>query len=172
MILNSALLLQIAPLPTNMRPKISFRPGQHAVTTSKISNGQTDLTKKTKLPPALVAKNIAHRCGVWLHPAVPIQPPASAPVTNRRRLNIFYSGRVQGVGFRYAVKTVAAGFEIAGCVRNLPDGRVELVAEGTRAELAAFRAAIPDAGLAGFIHREEVSWGETQNEFRGFEISR
>jgi acylphosphatase len=172
MILNSALLLQIAPLPTNVRPKVRFRPGQHAVTTSKISNGQTDLTKKTKLPPAPAAKNIAHRHGVWLHPAVPIQPPASAPVTNRRRLNIFYSGRVQGVGFRYAVKTVAAGFEIAGLVRNLPDGRVELIAEGARAELAAFHAAIPDAGLAGFIHGEEVSWGETQNEFRGFEISR
>jgi acylphosphatase len=172
MILNSALLLQIAPLPTKVRPKVCFRPGQHGVTTSKISNGQTDLTKKTKLPPAPAAKNIAHHRRVWLHPAVPIQPPASAPVANRRRLNIFYSGRVQGVGFRYAVKTVAAGFEIAGRVRNLPDGRVELIAEGARGELAAFRAAIPDAGLAGFIHGEEVSWGETQNEFRGFEISR
>ena len=47
-------------------------------------------------------------------------------------MEIFYSGRVQGVGFRYTAKTVAAGFEITGTVRNLPDGRVELVAEGAR----------------------------------------
>jgi acylphosphatase len=87
----------------------------------------------------------------------------SAPTTDRRRLNIFYSGRVQGVGFRYTVKTVAAGFEIAGHVRNLPDGRVEL---------EAFRAAIRAEGLAGFIRDEQVSWGEMKSEFRGFEISR
>jgi acylphosphatase len=118
------------------------------------------------------AKNIAPRPRLWLHPIVPIQPPASTPVANRRRLNIFYSGRVQGVGFRYTVKTVAAGFEIAGIVRNLPDGRVELAAEGTRAELAAFREAINGAGLAGFIRDERVDWTEAKNEFSGFEISR
>jgi acylphosphatase len=93
-------------------------------------------------------------------------------VTNRSRLNIFYSGRVQGVGFRHAVKTVVAGFEISGIVRNLPDGRVELIAEGARAELAAFREAILGAGLAGFIRDEQVSWAAAQNEFSGFEISR
>ena len=103
---------------------------------------------------------------------MPTQPPATTPVASRCRLNIFYSGRVQGIGFRYTVKTVAAGFEVAGTVRNLTDGRVELVAEGTRAELEAFRAAIRVEGLAGFIHDEAVTWGETKNEFRGFEISR
>lgn len=85
---------------------------------------------------------------------------------------MFYSGHVQGVGFRYTAKTVATGFEIAGIVRNLPDGRVELVAEGSRAELEAFRAAILDAGLAGFIRDEQVTWADAKNEFRGFEITR
>jgi acylphosphatase len=103
---------------------------------------------------------------------VPIQSPVSAPATSRHRLNIFYSGRVQGVGFRYAVKNVAAGFEVAGLVRNLPDGRVELIVEGAREELEAFRAAICDEGLAGFIRDEQLSWAAAQNEFRGFEISR
>ncbi len=56
--------------------------------------------------------------------------------------------------FRYTVKTVAAGCEITGLVRNLPDGRVELITEGTREELEAFRAAIRDEGLAGFIQDE------------------
>lgn len=85
-------------------------------------------------------------------------------------MKIHYSGHVQGVGFRYTVKTVAAGFEIAGTVRNLPDGRVELLAEGAREELEAFHQAIRGAGLAGFIRDENVTWSEAQSEFRGFEI--
>ena len=93
-------------------------------------------------------------------------------VANRCRVEIFYSGRVQGVGFRYAAKSIAAGFEVSGIVRNLPDGRVELVAEGAREELEAFRAAIRDAGLRSFIRNETVTWSTAQNEFRGFEIVR
>jgi len=91
---------------------------------------------------------------------------------NRSRLHIFYSGHVQGVGFRFTVRTVAAGFEVTGVVKNLPDGRVELVAEGDRKELEAFRTAIPDAGLAACIRHEDASWSEAQGEFRGFEIVR
>ncbi len=87
-------------------------------------------------------------------------------------MTVLFSGRVQGVGFRYTAKTVAAGFQITGAVRNLPDGRVELVAEGARAELEAFHAALPDAGLAGFIRDEQVIWADAKNEFRGFEIAR
>jgi acylphosphatase len=85
---------------------------------------------------------------------------------------IFYSGHVQGVGFRYTTKTVAAGFELTGTVRNLPDGRVELIAEGERAELEAFRAAVRDAGLSGLIRDETVTWIDAQNTLRGFEIVR
>ncbi len=102
---------------------------------------------------------------------MPTKPSANAP-TVKRRLNVFYSGRVQGVGFRYTVKTVAAGFDVAGVIRNLPDGRVELVAEGTHEELAAFHEAILGAGLAGFIRDEQVSWADAKNEYIGFEISR
>jgi acylphosphatase len=133
--------------------------------------GQTDSSKKRKKV-CRPAKNIAPRHRVWLHPVVRIQPPAIASNSNRCRLHVFYSGRVQGVGFRYTTKTVATGFEISGTVRNLPDGRVELIAEGARAELEAFRAAIRDEGLAGFIRDEQVTWADAQNEFRGFDISR
>jgi len=90
---------------------------------------------------------------------------------NRRQMHIFYSGHVQGVGFRYTVKQVAGGFEVAGTVRNLPDGRVELVAEGNVDELKAFRQAIRDEGLDHFIRDEQMEWGEAQG-LRGFEISR
>jgi acylphosphatase len=85
-------------------------------------------------------------------------------------MQIFYSGRVQGVGFRYTVKTVVSGFEVTGIVRNLADGRVEVIAEGRRDELNAFRQAIRESGLESFIDDEEVIWGEPANNFRGFEI--
>ena len=87
-------------------------------------------------------------------------------------MQVYYSGNVQGVGFRYTVKTVATGFDLAGTVRNLPDGRVELIAEGEKGELEEFRAAIRDSGLDHFVQKEEVNWGEAQDDFRGFEIVR
>ena len=87
-------------------------------------------------------------------------------------MTVLYSGHVQGVGFRYTTKTVATGFDITGMVRNLSDGRVELVAEGSRAELDAFREALHDAGLAGFIRDEQVDWADAKSLFKGFEIVR
>jgi len=87
-------------------------------------------------------------------------------------MTIRYAGRVQGVGFRLTTCGVATGYEVTGTVRNLPDGRVEIVAEGDREELDAFRAAIPAAGLQGFIRDEQVTWGPALGGFRGFEIIR
>lgn len=90
----------------------------------------------------------------------------------RTRIQVLYSGTVQGVGFRYSVKSVANGFEVTGTVRNLADGRVELLAEGPKDELEAFRQGIRDSGLEHFIQKEDVNWNEAKNEFRGFEIVR
>ena len=87
-------------------------------------------------------------------------------------MTVWYSGRVQGVGFRFAARQVAMGFEAVGTVRNLEDGRVELTAEGQQAELEAFLAGIRDSGLRRFIRDERVSWGEASGEFKGFEIVR
>lgn len=89
---------------------------------------------------------------------------------NRCRLRIFYSGRVQGVGFRYTVKALTPGFDVTGRIRNLLDGRVELIAEGAKSELEALQLAIRGSGLGSLIRQEEASWSEAQNEFRGFEI--
>ncbi len=85
-------------------------------------------------------------------------------------MRVIYSGRVQGVGFRYTVKSVVTGYEVMGTVRNLDDGRVELLAEGERDELEAFRQAIRDAGLGRLIADEDDQWGEATGEFRGFQI--
>lgn len=87
-------------------------------------------------------------------------------------MQILYSGRVQGVGFRYAVRTLAAGYEVTGRVRNLADGRVELTAEGKKSELDAFRDAIHDAGLAANIRNEDTNWTDAEGSFNGFAIER
>jgi acylphosphatase len=89
----------------------------------------------------------------------------------RERVTNFYSGRVQGVGFRYTVKTVATGFEVSGTVRNLDDGRVELIAEAPKQELEEFLVAIRDSEVGRFIKNEQTVWSDAKNEFRGFEIA-
>jgi acylphosphatase len=66
-------------------------------------------------------------------------------VMQRECCRVFYSGRVQGVGFRYTASNVARGFDVAGYVRNLPDGRVELLAEGAPAEIDEFLRAIRES---------------------------
>lgn len=84
---------------------------------------------------------------------------------------IYYSGRVQGVGFRYTVKSLVAGYDVTGTVRNLPDGRVELVAEGEKSELTDFHQAVRDSGLGRLIRDERAFWSDATGEFRGFEIA-
>ena len=79
---------------------------------------------------------------------------------NLVRVNVHYSGRVQGVGFRYIVKSLVPGYEVLGTVKNLPDGRVEMVAEGQQVELEDFLQAIRDSGLRRNIQDEELVWGE------------
>jgi acylphosphatase len=91
---------------------------------------------------------------------------------SRQRVNVFYTGRVQGVGFRYTAKTRANGFEVAGTVRNLADGRVELIAEGSRQELEDFLADIRDSEVGRFIKDEQVAWSEAKQDLKGFEIVR
>lgn len=64
----------------------------------------------------------------------------SASDAVRRR--VLYSGRVQGVGFRMTCAELARGFDVGGFVRNLPDGTVELEAEGPEDEVAGLLGAI------------------------------
>jgi acylphosphatase len=84
-------------------------------------------------------------------------------------VHIIYTGRVQGVGFRYQTLHIARGYDVAGFVRNLPDGRVELEAEGEPAELDAFAEALR-IQMDGFIRGEERSSGQREPSFRGFDI--
>lgn len=87
-----------------------------------------------------------------------------------KTIQVFYEGRVQGVGFRYTARRVAAGFDIAGYVRNLPDGRVELVASGEPGEVDDFLAALRASELAGHIGSEATAEIAAPAGLRGFEI--
>jgi acylphosphatase len=86
-------------------------------------------------------------------------------------VQVFYEGRVQGVGFRYCVRQLACGFEVTGWVRNLPDGRVELQACGEAAELEAFLCAILESEVKAHIKRTETH-PVTAFTAKGFEIAR
>jgi acylphosphatase len=83
---------------------------------------------------------------------------------------IFYEGRVQGVGFRFTVKQIARGFDVTGWVRNLDDGRVELQATGDAAEVDAFLAAIAESELKSHIKQSVVHAIPPPPGMRGFEI--
>lgn len=86
------------------------------------------------------------------------------------RRTVLYRGRVQGVGFRWTAVQLARGFQIGGHVRNLADGRVELVAEGESAEVAAFCDALRQR-MAGYIHAADASDGPATERFRGFDVA-
>jgi len=83
-----------------------------------------------------------------------------------KRLHVFYSGYVQGVGFRYIARNTASGLGLTGWVRNLPDGRVELVCEGKEKKLKTFL----DDITKEFPVDAQVSWEEAAGGFTGFEI--
>jgi acylphosphatase len=68
---------------------------------------------------------------------------------------VVYAGTVQGVGFRYTTRALAQNFAVTGFVRNLPDGNVELVAEGEQAEVQRFLDAL-DRKMARYIQERRV----------------
>jgi len=85
-------------------------------------------------------------------------------------LQVFYEGRVQGIGFRWTVRHIATGFDVTGWVRNLADGRVELQVNGEESEVLAFVDAIKNSELASHIRHQQESRLQTGPNVRGFEI--
>ena len=83
---------------------------------------------------------------------------------------VLYAGQVQGVGFRYTTRGLAGGYAVTGFVRNLPDGQVELVAEGEAEELDRFLDALGKE-MAEYIAARQV-FDVPLHEFEGFEIRR
>ncbi|MFL6521772.1 MAG: acylphosphatase [Chthoniobacterales bacterium] len=85
-------------------------------------------------------------------------------------VQVFYEGNVQGVGFRWSVRNIAKGFDVTGSVRNLCDGRVELLVTGDDGEVRAFLDAILQSELRAHIKKHSESPLAEPPAFRGFEI--
>jgi acylphosphatase len=83
--------------------------------------------------------------------------------------SVFFSGHVQGVGFRYSVLETAREFEVAGYVSNLADGRVQLEAEGSESEIGRFLEAVQEK-MHGYIRKMDRSGRRRLAQFSGFVI--
>jgi acylphosphatase len=86
-----------------------------------------------------------------------------------KRYTVYFAGRVQGVGFRYNTSVIARRHDVTGYVRNCPDGRVELVAEGRPSELDGFLREVREHFFSN-IRDERKDIQESTGEFTGFDI--
>lgn len=91
--------------------------------------------------------------------------------TDAQRKHCYYSGRVQGIGFRYTACNLAIGYDVTGFVRNLKDGRVELVAEGPECECTQFLNAIRER-MGKYIQEAQQNDEPATGEYQQFAISR
>ena len=87
-----------------------------------------------------------------------------------QRIHVYYVGRVQGVGFRLPAEETAHELRVLGWVKNLRDGRVELIAEAEEATLRRFLNAIRTGPMKNFIQHVEISWSDASNVFDDFQI--
>jgi acylphosphatase len=86
------------------------------------------------------------------------------------RRHVYYSGDVQGVGFRHVATSVARGWAVTGWVRNLVDGRVEILAEGDEADVAGFLAEVAEA-MNGYIRDVRILEEAAAGEFSAFRVT-
>ncbi len=91
---------------------------------------------------------------------------------DRARLHLVVSGLVQGVWYRQSTVDAVAGLGLAGWIRNLPDGRVEALAEGARPALEALLAACRRGPPAARVSGVEVEWGEARGDLGPFAVRR
>ncbi len=91
--------------------------------------------------------------------------------TPTHRCRVLYSGHVQGVGFRFNAVRRSASFDVVGFVKNLPDGRVELVAEGKKQEIERFLDSIQET-MSERIREQLTDWLEPTGRYAQFEIRR
>lgn len=87
----------------------------------------------------------------------------------QKQLHVFFSGRVQGVGFRFTVQRIATDLGISGWVKNLYDGRVEVVAEQEDKVLKSF-VEQTERYFKNDIKNKQISWSDVTGLFKEFEI--
>ena len=87
-----------------------------------------------------------------------------------KQLHVFWLGRVQGVGFRYTTESVALELGVKGWVRNLPDGRVEAMCEGSETILKQFLEKMAGGSMKRYIQSAEAHWEKASGQFDDFQI--
>jgi len=87
-----------------------------------------------------------------------------------RRAEIAIAGRVQGVFYRYSTKEMANRFHLTGSVRNLPDGRVQVICEGIEEDIASLIEWCKHGPRGAVVENVEVDWKEYVGDFKDFRI--
>lgn len=87
------------------------------------------------------------------------------------RLEAIVSGRVQGVSFRYATRQLAHELKLLGWVRNLPDGRVQVLAEGERSALQSLLDFLYEGPRGAQVKQVDFAWRAPEGNLEGFSIS-
>lgn len=87
------------------------------------------------------------------------------------QVHAIVDGRVQGVGFRFFVKTVADELNLTGWVRNKMDGRVEVLAEGSRVALEELLATLKRGSHSSFVTEVIVDWNPASQVYKRFSIA-
>jgi len=101
---------------------------------------------------------------------VVLQGAARTVAAGTKRVHVFLSGRVQGVGFRAFTQRSAAGLKVVGFVRNLADGRVEMVAEGPEAAIDALVAKVRKGPRSARVEKVDLKAEPPAGGFGTFEI--
>ena len=91
-------------------------------------------------------------------------------MNDKVRAHLYISGTVQGVFFRAHTRSIAQGLNLTGWVKNLPDGRVEVTAEGTRDRIMEFIRWCHKGPAMASVDSVEVYWEEATGEFMDFGI--
>ena len=89
---------------------------------------------------------------------------------SHKRMHVFYSGHVQGVGFRFTARNVASRMGLTGWVKNLRDSKVELVCEGEEEDLKDFLNAVNNEFAEHYIVDADITWEKSTQEFANFDI--
>jgi acylphosphatase len=87
----------------------------------------------------------------------------------KKQARVYYSGRVQGVGFRFTAQDIARGLGVCGWVKNLPDGRVEILAEAEEDVLADFLSRLQHY-FSRYIQDADTQLGAASGEYKNFSI--
>ncbi len=92
-------------------------------------------------------------------------------VDQTAQLHAIVDGRVQGVGFRYFVKNAAEELGLTGWVRNKMDGRVEVLAEGPRADLEMLLDALRHGPRSSYVSEVKIDWNPASLIYQRFSVA-